>query len=971
VTTHTGPAPLVGRDSELEQLDAALDAVDRGDAACVAVEGEAGIGKTRLLVELRDRADARGHVVLSGAAAEFERDLPFSVLVDALDAYVLSHDLRDREAWDADLERELAQILPSLGGDRREAGVVADERYRTHRALRRLLAAIAAERPLVLMLDDLQWSDGASAEVISALIRRRLPPRTLLALGFRPGRAAERLAGALADPRVTRLVLGHLTEDESTSIFGRSDPEVAKAIYRLAGGNPFYLEQLGRAGVSGAFLRASDGATIGVPPAVGAAIAGELLSLPRAARRFLDAAAIAGEPFEPELAAAIAELPEGDGLAALDELLDLDIVRPTDIPRRFIFRHPLMRRAVYESTGGGWRLAAHARAAAALEAAGRAPAERAHHVEHSARPGDEAAIDVLLQAGRAAAGRAPATAARWFGAAQRLLPSADVERQVTVLVQLASARRSAGDLDGCRAALLEAMAMLGPDAVARRVELTALTAAVEHWQGHHADAHRRLQRAWEELPEHRTPEAAALQIELAVDGLYEQDFEKTFEMGEAALETARSLDDAGLVATAAAALALGEAAAGRTDAARNHRREALGRIERLEDPDLATRLEIFFYLGWAETYLEHYEEAIAHADRGLALARATGQGRLLVPLMLLRGYPMEMQGRLAEAREICETAVEISRLSANPHYLYWALSELGWALYYAGDLDGVIAAGEESIRVGGRAVGGTMPSSGGGSGWTLAVAWFELGQPERARGMMYEVGGEGMTNWIPAERCFNWENLALVELVLGNVETADAIAARAEEQAAELVPLNLPTVLAKRTRAAVDLAAGDPAGAARAAEASVTAATALGASLQVAYSRSVLGRALAAMDDRRGAVAALREAERELDTCGSVRVRDEVRRELRRLGARSEARGPSAADGSGIAALTQRESEISGLIADRLTNKEIAAQLFLSEKTVETHIRNVFHKLGASSRVDVARIVERDRREREAAGDRL
>jgi DNA-binding NarL/FixJ family response regulator len=101
-----------------------------------------------------------------------------------------------------------------------------------------------------------------------------------------------------------------------------------------------------------------------------------------------------------------------------------------------------------------------------------------------------------------------------------------------------------------------------------------------------------------------------------------------------------------------------------------------------------------------------------------------------------------------------------------------------------------------------------------------------------------------------------------------------------------------------------------------------------------------------------------------------MRVRDEVRRELRKLGARTEARGPSAADASGLGALTQRESEISGLIADRLTNKEIAAQLFLSEKTVETHIRNVFHKLGASSRVDVARIVERDRREREAGGDR-
>jgi ATP/maltotriose-dependent transcriptional regulator MalT len=969
VITHPGPAALVGRDSELAQLEEALSALDRDDAACLAVEGEAGIGKTRLLAELRARADARGHVVLSGAAAEFEQDLPFSVLVDALDAYVVSHDLRDREAWDADLERELRQILPSLGRNGAGSGEVADERYRTHRALRRLLAMIAEERPLVLVLDDLHWSDGASAEVISALIRRQLPPRTLLVLGFRPGRAAERLAGALADPRVTRLVLGQLSESEATTMLGRGDPEVAKAIYRLAGGNPFYLEQLGRPGVSGAFLRASDGATIGVPPAVGAAIAGELLSLPRAARLFLDAAAIAGEPFEPDLAAAIAELPEGDALAALDDLLGLDIVRPTDVPRRFIFRHPLLRQAVYESTGGGWRLAAHARAAAALAAAGRPPAERAHHVEHSARPGDGEAIEVLLEAGRAAIGRAPATAARWFGAALRLLPSAEVERQVAVRVELASARRSSGDLEGCRAALLEATALLGPDAAARRVELTALTAAVEHWQGHHADAHRRLQRAWEELPEHGTPEAATLQVELAVDGLYEQDFEQTFAMGEAALDTARSLDDPGLIATAAAALALGEAAAARTAAALQHRDESLERIERMDDAELAARLDAFYYLGWAENYLERYDEAIAHADRGVALARATGQGRLLVPLMLQRCYPMEIQGRLAEAREICETAAEIARMSANPHYLFWALCELGWAHYYAGDLDRAMAAAEESIRIGGRVSGGTMPSSGGGGGWILAVVWFELGEVDRARRMMDEVGGEGMTNWIPVERNFNWENVAIAELALGNLDVAGEIAERAE-RSAELIPLHLPTVLAKRTRAVVQLAAGDPAGAAQSAQASLTEASALGATLHMAYSRSVLGRALAAMDDRRGAVATLREAERELDTCGSMRVRDEVRRELRKLGARTEARGPSAADASGLGALTQRESEISGLIADRLTNKEIAAQLFLSEKTVETHIRNVFHKLGASSRVDVARIVERDRREREAGGDR-
>jgi len=969
VDLHSSAGLIVGRNTELAHLDQTLDALDAGSAACLTVEGEPGIGKTRLLAELGARAAARGHVVLSGAASEFESDLPFSVFVDALDAYVASQELSDHDSWDPDLERELGQVLPSLRHTAEGTGAIADERYRVHRAVRRLLGLIADEQPLVLVLDDLHWSDGASLELIAALVRRQPSAPVLLALGFRPGQAGGQLSAALAGAPVSRLALEQLSETQAAELLDGADARLVAAIYSHAGGNPFYLEQLGRAGAGIGLPRAPGGRTAmpdgGLPPAVAAAIAAELESLSGQSRAFLDAAAVAGEPFEPDLAAAIAELSEPEGLVALDDLLARDLVRPTDVPRRFAFRHPLVRRGVYESTRGGWRLAAHARAAEALAARGADAAEQAHHIEQSASQGDKDAIEVLLEAGHAAAARAPAASARWFEAALRLLPSAEKERHVEVRVALASSQRSLGELDPCRASLLEATALLPVESAKRRVELTALCAAVEHWQGRHQDAHRRLARAWEDLPDRSTPEAAALQIELAVDGLYENDFEQNFAMGAAALQTARGLRDRGLIAMAASALALGEAAAARIDAAREHRAEALEQLARMDDEELADRLETLYYLGWAENYLEHYDEAIEHAERGVAIARATGEGRLLVPLMLLRGYPFEQQGRLAEANEMCETAVEIARLSANPHFLFWALFELAWARYYVGDLDGAIAAGEESVQVGGRRSGGTMPSSGGGAGWTLAVAAFELGEPEKARQMMHEVGGKEMENWIPVERYFNWENLALAELALGNVETADSIARNAEEAAAQL-DLCLPTVLAARTRAAVQLASGDPAGAARAAEESIVAGAAIGATMHVAYSHSMLGRALVAAGDRQLAIGVLREAERELDACGCVRVRDEARRELRKLGARAEARGPAAADHSGVESLTKREMEISELITDRMTNKQIAAQLFLSEKTIESHIRNVFHKLGASSRVEVARMIERERRDHHA-----
>jgi DNA-binding NarL/FixJ family response regulator len=180
------------------------------------------------------------------------------------------------------------------------------------------------------------------------------------------------------------------------------------------------------------------------------------------------------------------------------------------------------------------------------------------------------------------------------------------------------------------------------------------------------------------------------------------------------------------------------------------------------------------------------------------------------------------------------------------------------------------------------------------------------------------------------------------------------------------VGLHRPAAVSGRTRAEVLLATGHPLDAARAAKRSVEEAQAIGARLQAAFSHGAMGRALAAAGDRSGAIEALREAESELDACGCLRPRDAVRRDLRRLGARAEPRGPATGEDAGVAALTKRELEIADLVTDRKTNREIAAELFLSGKTVESHLRNIFVKLGVSSRVEVARAVERDRRGRDA-----
>ena len=290
---------------------------------------------------------------------------------------------------------------------------------------------MAENEVVVLVLDDLHWADDASIELLSALLRRPPDAPVLLALAFRPGSAPERLTAALAAPLARRLGLGPLSETEAVALLGSDvDSLSATAICRHGGGNPFYLEQLAR--MDRPALLDSEphlALTTGVvPTAVAASLAEELAALSPPSRRLLEAAAVSGEPFGLDVVAAVAEQAQADVIAALDELLEVDLVRQTQVPRRFIFRHPLIRRTVYESIGGGTRLAAHTRAAKALAESGAPAAERAHHVEQSADRGDEDAISLLLEAAGQATARAPAVAIRWLDASMRLLPDGDASQ---------------------------------------------------------------------------------------------------------------------------------------------------------------------------------------------------------------------------------------------------------------------------------------------------------------------------------------------------------------------------------------------------------------------------------------------------------------------------------------------------------------------------------------------------------------
>jgi hypothetical protein len=357
VVAVSDSAVIVGRAAERAQLASVLcGVVDRAVAAVVEVVGEPGIGKTTMLGALAVDAVDAGCLVLEGRAAEFERDAPFGVLVDAIDVHLAGLDHGRVQRLGPHLLGQLAAVFPALeehaGGPAR---IVDSERFRLHRAVRSLLERLAAGRGLVLLLDDLHWADAASCELVASLLRRPPDAAVLVAVAYRSGRLPTMLVSELAVAAragtLRRVELGPLTREQADLLAEAASlsPAARQRLFTDSGGNPFYLEQLARAAQHASpdsvaaigQRRIGDALTGDVPADVAAALALELAILSESARAVAQVAAIAGEPFDLDLVADITGLPDDAVLGALDELLERDLVRSTAVPREFRFRHPL------------------------------------------------------------------------------------------------------------------------------------------------------------------------------------------------------------------------------------------------------------------------------------------------------------------------------------------------------------------------------------------------------------------------------------------------------------------------------------------------------------------------------------------------------------------------------------------------------------------------------------------------------
>ncbi len=686
-----GEETIVGRDVELAELDAALARLAEKRTGILGISGDPGIGKTRLLRELRARAVAAEHLVLVGSASEFERDLPFSAFVDALDPFLATIDADRLRKMGVAHHRELAAIFPSLADlTEEEASDAVVERHRAHRAISGLLTGLGATRGLVLLIDDLHWADEATLELLRALVRRPPEGAVLIATGYRPQQAVLEFRNALATglpSGTTALIeLRPLSAEASADLIDPGVPERLRApLLDAAAGNPFYLEQLSR--TPDALIDAPDVAEevleggFLIPAPISASLADELRSQDAEVAKLLRGAAVAGEPFGLRLAAEVAEVDPDAAFDLIDSAIAAGLVRAARTPGQFGFRHPLLRRAVYASAGDGWRIAAHGRAAAALGAAGADPAQRAHHVAIASSPGDLEAIELLREAAGRTVGQAPLSAAEWLGSALAKTPDAESELRRALLADRGRALLAGGQL-------VEAQRVDGRgrgDGGRRRRSPASDRAGRDRPVGGpdgrgRAAARERCARSWATTPPRRPPSSSC---GCCTCGAGTGSTRRPSPTGRRRWPRL----SAATTSRCSRWCRLRSQRRLRASTSRPRPRTTRPRWRRWSASRRASSrriLDAFYSLGWAAIHLERYEEALDYFRRGLDIALRANVARHMMTLRSEQAEALIRMGRAADAVAQADEAVEAARLHPSPRYLWWSLWIQSSALVRAG-----------------------------------------------------------------------------------------------------------------------------------------------------------------------------------------------------------------------------------------------------------------------------------------------
>jgi DNA-binding CsgD family transcriptional regulator/tetratricopeptide (TPR) repeat protein len=938
--SQTAVTGLLERVDELAAVDAAIEAAKDGTGRFVVIEGPAGIGKTSILVEGRTRAAGSGLSVLQARGSELESAFSFGVVRQLFEAPLAHRSAEERSAL---LGGAAAQAARLFGRGGEDAETAQEDPFALLHGLYWLAANLSDEQPLLLAIDDLQWSDASSLRWFAYLTRRvEGMPVAVVATSRPVGEEQPVLDELLVDPvvlavRPSALSVPSVAALVRADLGADADEAFVASCHRATGGNPLLLRELLRS------LAAEEvtpvAASVSVverlaPDAVTRSVRVRLVRLPEEATRLARAVAVLGDRADRDLAAVIAGLDRREVAPAAAALAGVDLLRPEP---PFSFVHPLVRNAVYEGIPLPEREAAHAGAAEVLMEFGAAAEQIAAQILLAPPESVEDGVAVLRDAARAASAEGGLESAVSY--LQRALdePLTSDERG-ELLLELAAYEANTG-APKVIPHLREALASLSNSE--RQAEAALALGHELYWSGDERQGVDVLERALEERPNLGVELRTRLEAELAVNATrVASQYERAREL-LAAVDV--SLDDGPGARLLLAGRAYHEAASGAGDAD-SAADAALAALEAMSHEERAQN-----YTGGVYTLLrtDRFDDGIRVLDATISDARRRGAVFHFSSLSITRAVFHYARGALNDAEADGRAAFE-----TLPHRNVWfAASVHGWLaqiLVERGNVDEA-AALIDSIEptVAPEAFARAVVVR----GWTLVDA--ARGDHRAALAHAHELGAVlasfGHTN--PSASYPAWRTLAALEHhALG--ETAEALTL-AREEVALARDWGVPSTLGRALRINGVIQSGED-GIELLREA-VTVLTPSPARLEHAYALADLGSALRRANHRSEARDPLKEALDFAQRSGAVLLAGQAHEELIATGAR-----PRRVIRSGAASLTPSERRIATMVAEGLSNRDIAQALFVTLRTVEMHLSNVFRKLQISSRTQVAAALAAD-----------
>jgi len=923
----TSPAREVhGRDAELALIQGELERLSDGVEAVVIVEGAAGMGKSRLLAEVSAIARGLGIRVGSSAAEPGETMVELATLLAAL--------------FDG--------AEPLLGpGELATLHAQPEQRFWLLRDLQQLLERAALESPLLISIDDAHWADAGTAAAIRTLPMRLTGLPVAWVIAQRPPREATPVVNALERLKqdgARTIVLGPLDDDAvaqlATDVLAAQPDQSIREQLAKADGNPFLivetllgLQEEDRIRVVGGRAELIDGQ---LPRRVHDKMRERLGRLSDEASDAVTVAASLGRTFTFDELARTLGRPASYLLPPVGELLEANLL--VERNEKLAFWHDITREAVRASVPVTARRALDRQAAGVLLEAGALPVEVAVQLAASAQPGDEVAIETLLGAAEALLTTDPETAAEFGQRALEIAPAHHPQRGEivgTTAIALHIAGNSEQAIAFADRALRETLPALQEAEVRLSIAgMFAISPEVRISAG-------RLALNLPELPETvRARHLACLFHNLVTAGRVDQ--------ARAVLEETRAAVEAADDVRAWFTLRVAESALEYADDRFGPSLELITSAYRdgiFAGDDQRLRLAHMWH-GELLSAADHYEEAFAIAADGLAAAQRDRQGWAYQMFETWQGRLLLRTGRLSEALAVLDGR--------------YALED-GTHAAAVLDAAGIVALGRLAIHTGDtrqarrlRDIAQVMldqgtPAVRRHAGWLLALFAMADGDAEAARGWLRaptEADGRAILPRFPLDIA---DEVLLVRIGLATHDDELAeLALLNSRRRSELNPgVASIAATAAHVRGLLEQSHADLREAVDLFECSPR-------RLELAAALEDLGVELIATD-REAAIDVLGRTLALCTELGATWDAGRVRGRLRELGVRRRlvAAEPET---NGWAALTTSELAVARLVAEGLTNREVAERLFVSPHTVSSHLRHVFTKLGITSRVELARV---------------